>query len=109
MGLLVFQGYVFLSAGLFHSSHFFGGLNSVQKCRSTHIKVNLLYFEIEQQKQQQQQQKKKQSLTGQSTTLLRTLKFIHSMNGFLNSGILQVTLFPKDCCICEELKTSNPK
>lgn len=50
MGLLIFQGYVSLNTGLFHSSHFFGGPDLVQKCHGMHTKVNLLYFEIEHKK-----------------------------------------------------------
>lgn len=50
MGLLIVQGYVSLNTGLFHSSHFFGGLDLVQKCHGMHTKVKLLYFEIEHKK-----------------------------------------------------------
>lgn len=64
MGLHVFQGYVSLSAGLFHCSHFCGGLDSVQKHCSMHTKVNLLYFEIV-----QQTTKSIQTLAGDSSIL----------------------------------------
>lgn len=48
MGLLIFQGCVFLNTGLFHGSNFFGGLDLIQKYRGMPARVNLLYFEIEQ-------------------------------------------------------------
>lgn len=32
MGLLLFQGHVSLNTGLSQSSHFFGGLDLIQKC-----------------------------------------------------------------------------
>lgn len=48
MGLLIFQGCVFLNTVLFHGSNFFGGLDLIQKYRGMPARVNLLYFEIEQ-------------------------------------------------------------
>lgn len=48
MGLLIFQGYVSLNTGLFHSSYFCGGLDLVQKCHGMHTKANFFYSEREQ-------------------------------------------------------------
>lgn len=98
MGLLVFQGYVFLNAGLFHSSHFFGGLDLIPKHHGMCTKGNLR-FETE--------QKGTCTLTGDPIILVKNAELFQLDEIFPRFEILQVILFPKVCCICERKKSTR--